>query len=181
MKRLAVTLIMSAMAAQAAAETPAVEHPYIGLDYQLGTIAASSGPDADVSAARLRIGTELTRMFGLEAQAVVGMDGDKVTSPGLVSNVELNSLYGVFLRPQLPLGEVASVYGLLGYSYVDADRTSTGAGCTTPCNTGGFENGASLGVGVNVNVYKNIGVSADFIQYTEDYMAISVGARIALD
>lgn len=62
------------------------------------------------------------------------------------------SSYGLFLKPQLPIGDAFSVYGLLGYGSVTARATD--------------ESGLQWGLGAQYSVTDSIGL---FVDYTSLY------------
>ncbi len=181
MKRFAFAMLATAISASAMAAGEA-EKPYVGIDFQLGTFEYADGDEAEPSAIRLRAGTEITKYFALEAHAAFGVDDDQLTSDiaGKSVAIELNGLYGVYLRPQLPLGNVASIYGLLGYAYADLSATCSGVLCQESDSQDGFEHDVSFGGGVDVNVYKGTRLSVDYMEYIDGYTAVSAGIRIPL-
>lgn len=166
MKRLALAMAVAAFSAQTFAETYDIERPYVGVDYQMG-IHENNGNEANPMAVRLRGGTLLAPFFGVEAHAAFGTASDEIL-PG--QDVELHGLYSVFVRPQLPLGDVGSLYGLVGYSYADL-RTQTDSG---------FQKKGSFGVGADFKVYKNIRLNVDYMEYIDGYKAVSGGLRFNL-
>jgi hypothetical protein len=114
MKRLALAMAVAAFSAPSFAETYKTERPYVGIDYQIGTFEQQSGASAEPKAVRLRAGTELAPMLAVEAHAAFAAESDTLALPGVNYEVEMNALYSVFVRPQINLGDVLSVYGLLG-------------------------------------------------------------------
>lgn len=177
MKRLALAMAVATLSVQAVAETSSIERPYVGIDYQVGTFELSSGETAEPTAVRLRAGTELMPMLAVEAHAAAPAASDTLALPGVNYDVELNGLYAVFLRPQFKLGDVASVYGLLGYGYADLRATSDNPSFSS---VSGFQKGGSFGAGVDFTVYKNIGFNADYVEYIDGYKAVSAGIRFSL-
>lgn len=178
MKRLALAMIVAAFSAPSFAETYDAERPYVGIDYQIGTFEQQSGASAEPTAVRLRGGTELAPMLAVEAHAAFGVASDTLVLPGVNYEVELNALYAVFVRPQINVGDVLSVYGLLGFTYADMQATSD-----DPLNfpsTSGYQKKGSFGGGVDLKVRKNVRVGADYVEYIDGYKAVSAGLRISL-
>jgi opacity protein-like surface antigen len=178
MKRLALAMAVAAFSAPSFAETYKTERPYVGIDYQIGTFEQQSGASAEPKAVRLRAGTELAPMLAVEAHAAFAAESDTLALPGVNYEVEMNALYSVFVRPQINLGDVLSVYGLLGYTYADMEAISS-----DPINfpsTSGFQKRGSFGGGVDLKVYKNVRVNADYVEYIDGYTAVSAGVRISL-
>jgi opacity protein-like surface antigen len=178
MKRLALAIVVAAISAPSFADTYAAERPYIGIDYQIGTFEQQSGASAEPTAIRLRGGTELSPMLAVEAHAAMGAESDTLVLPGVNYEVELNALYSVFVRPQLNLGDVVSIYGLLGYTYADMKATSSNP-IPFP-STSGFQKKVSFGGGADLKIYKNVRIGADYVEYIDGYKAVSAGVRISL-
>lgn len=151
------------------------EHPYLGLDYQLGEFKSTSGSTAKPSAVRLRAGTEIAPMFAVEAHAAVGTGKDSIQVPGVSYDVNLKGLYALFMRPQLSLGGVASIYGLLGYSYADIESKSSNE--SVQPSQRGFEKKVSYGGGIDFQVVDNTRLSIDYVDYITGYRAISAGVK----
>lgn len=168
MKRLALAMAVATFSAQTFADTHDIERPYAGVDYQMG-IHEQSGEEANPTAVRLRAGTQLSPYFAVEAHAAFGTSSDELSPDGGVTvfDIELQALYAVFLRPQLPLGDVGSLYGLLGYSYADLESNTSS----------GYQKKGSFGVGADFKVYKNVRINADYVEYIDGYKAVSGGLR----
>ncbi|MDO8415827.1 MAG: outer membrane beta-barrel protein [Agitococcus sp.] len=174
MKRLTVALI----AALSSPLVLAVEKPYIGIDYQLGTYTESKF-EVKPEALRLRAGTELTPYFAIEAHAGIGTKSDVaiLDAKGTKSDINVESYYGLFVRPQISLNDMASVYALLGSTYLDVSSSATAVQAEQKT----FGKSFSYGVGADVKVYKKIRLSADYIKYMDSYKAISFGVRIPIE
>ncbi len=173
MKTSAALVLMATVCVGSAWAEP--ERPYLGLDYQLGEFKSTSGSTAKPSAVRLRAGTELASMFAVEAHAAFGTGKDSIQVPGVRYDVNLKGLYGLFMRPQLNLGGVASIYGLLGYSYADIESKSSNESILP--SQRGFEKRVSYGGGIDFQVIDNTRISVDYVDYIDGYRALSAGMR----
>ena len=143
----------------------AAEKPYIGIDYQMGTYTQNN-TDVNPEAFRLRAGTELNSYLAVEAQAGFATASDTYAAKGITFDIQVDSFYSLFLRPQLSINNAVSVYALLGGTYIDVSS--------------GFTHTASYGVGIDFNVKNDIRIGADFVQYMDDYNAVSIGVRIPI-
>jgi len=171
MKRLTVALLAAAIS------TPilAAEKPYVGIDYQLGTYTHKN-TDVNPETVRLRAGTEINKSFAVEAQAAFGVSGDTYTATGNVKyDIKVDSYYSIFLKPQLAISKSITAYGLLGGTYIDVSASTPGK----PDDTG-FTHTFSYGVGADFAIKNGIRLGADFVQYMDDYNAISFGVRIPI-
>jgi len=178
MKRLALAVFVAGLSsASFAADKSNIEHPYLGIDYQLGTYKRDSGESANPSAIRLRAGTELNPYFAVEAQAAMGMADDKLSVPGVDYNIKLDSLYGLYVRPQISFAGSGSLYALLGYSFVQVGASPSNASGTKQT---GKDNRASFGGGIDFDVYDGIRLSVDYMDYVNGYTAVNAGVRIPI-
>lgn len=171
MKRLTVALVT----ALCSTTILAAEKPYVGIDYQMGTYTQNN-TDINPEALRLRAGTELNKYLGVEAQAGISTASDTLIVTGIAVDVKVDSFYSLFLRPQLSISNAVSVYGLIGGTYIDVSSSSS----NPVNNNSGFTHTTSYGAGVDFNIKNGIRLGADFIQYMDDYSAVSVGIRIPI-
>ncbi len=172
MKRLTVALI----AALSSPLVLAVEKPYIGIDYQMGTYTSSTF-EVKPETLRLRGGTELNQYIAVEAQAGAGVkSAQAVLGGGIKSDINVESYYSLFVRPQININNLASVYGLLGSTYLDASHSAT----ALQPESKSFGKSVSYGVGADFRVYQNIRLNADYVHYLDTYSAMSLGIRIPI-
>ncbi|MBK9185267.1 MAG: porin family protein [Moraxellaceae bacterium] len=171
MKRLTVALLT----ALSSTTLLAAEKPYIGIDYQMGTYTQNN-TDVNPEAFRLRAGTEINRYLAVEAQAGLGTASDTYKVTGGQVDIKVDSFYSLFLRPQLNLTNTVSVYGLVGGTYIDVSSTSS----IPQNNDSGFTHTTSYGAGLDFTIKNGIRLGADFIQYMDNYSAVSVGIRIPI-
>ena len=173
MKRLTVALI----AALSSPLVLAVEKPYLGIDYQLGTYDTGK-KEVNPEAFRLRGGTELNPYLAVEAQAGLGTQSDVYAASGVNFDIKVESFYSLFVRPQISINDIASVYGLVGGTYIDVSSSSNNAGFPSDK---GFEKSFSYGAGVDFNISKNVRLNADYIQYMDSYSTISFGIKLPIN
>lgn len=179
MKRLALAAVMAGLSAAAVADNNNMEHPYLGIDYQHGMFKDdATGAQAHPVSVRLRAGTDITPMLGVEAHAAFGVSDDQVDLPGVTYSVNVRGVYGLFIKPQLSLGDSASIYALAGYSYV---QIAAGSNNSAAPSSHGYQNGGSYGAGADVAVYEGMRVGIDYVHYVSGYNAISAGIRIPIN
>ena len=173
MKRLTVALI----AALSSPLVLAVEKPYLGIDYQVGTYDISS-KQVNPEAIRLRGGTELNPYLAVEAQVGAGTQSDLYVKSGVGYDIKVESFYSLFVRPQLSINDIASAYALLGGTYIDVSSSSHNP---LFASDKGFKKTFSYGIGVDFNISNNVRLNADYIQYIDNYSALSFGIRIPIN
>lgn len=173
MKRLSLALTAAVLSQMALA----IENPYIGLDYQRGDFSIN-GQKSQPEAFRISGGSELNPYLAVVAQAGFKTQSATLTLPGPVHlDTSVDSFYALFLRPQISIGDISSVYGLVGASYIGASANSDNTGIQP--NTTGYKHQLSYGAGVDLKVYKKIRLNADYIKYSDNYSAVSAGVRIS--
>lgn len=176
MKRLTVALI----AALSSPLVVAAEKPYLGIDYQMGTLEfENNNLEAEPQSVRLRVGTEIKPYLAVEMHAALGTSADTITFSNVAYDVKVESLYGVFLRPQISLNDVASAYALVGGSYADKSIESTNP-IASSASTSGFEHSVAAGVGVDFKIYTNLRLNVDYMQYNSTYSTVSAGLKLSL-
>lgn len=147
-----------------------IERPFVGLDYSQRTYENSSNnvSDTEVPAVRLRAGSVLAPYIGVEAHVAIGAGDDTGTINGSPYTLKSPLAYGVFIRPQLPLGPV-TIYGLAGYSYVELQYSSA---TDTPTDS---VTDFSFGGGLQIDLGQHWGLNADYTRYVEGFSAVSAG------
>ncbi|MDH3694017.1 MAG: porin family protein [Gammaproteobacteria bacterium] len=74
-------------------------------------------------------------------------------------NKDLNgdSLYGAYVRRQLPVGESVELSGAVGYRAVESNS-----------NGADLESDVSYGIGTGFRITDDVSVSVDYMQYVEE-------------
>lgn len=173
-------LTCALFAALCASSAFANEKPYVGIDYQFGNFQISSGEEANPETVRVRVGTEITPMLGVEAQAGLSASTDQLVKQGVAYSIKVDNFYGVFLRPQYSIKDYASIHALLGGSYVSASA-SVGPNSTNMISKDGYEKSFSIGAGLDFRVMGDARLSLDYIEYNSSFKAMAVGVRIPLN
>lgn len=139
---------------------------YAGIDLHNWFLDPEQGDRWSDFGVRGRLGARVAERISLEGHLATG-GSDRVDD----RTVELDSLYGFFVRGDIPISRYANLYGLVGYSTLKT----------------GFEDGSdtdssiSFGVGGDFAVANNTSLSVDWIRYIGEtdynYSALSLGAR----
>lgn len=153
-----------------------IEKPYVGLDYSVFTFDAGSSVEFKPHAARVRAGSVLTKFLAVEAHAGTGIKGDTITvnfgAPVGVLDVrsDVESLYAVFLRPQISAGNL-HLYALAGYGYAKMELSLP----HTDVNADEDSGDVSFGGGAELYLDTNWGVNINYIRYQEDVESFGAG------
>lgn len=148
MKKLCYAAVLSALAVSPAY----AEGPYLGAAYNsLGiTDSRIGGVELDVDTLGIVGGYELSPNLAIEARLLTGVDEENSGGFG----AEIDSYLGANLLAKVPLSSQFSLYGTLGYGFLDANISAPGF------NTSDDDGGLSYGGG---------------LMYTQGSMSIRAG------
>lgn len=107
---------------------PAVVKPknmYVGLSALCGRFETSSGSCSCLGDIVGKVGYNFNKYIAVEGRAGFGIT-DADHDGGGAS--ELKENYGLYLKPQLPLGDKVSLFGLAGYAKAKVESTGGNAG-----------------------------------------------------
>lgn len=156
-------LALSSLVLAASSTAYAVEQPYLGVAFAQPTFSDDKGGDATPSMAQLRFGSILSKNFGLEARVSANAGDDTLTSGGVGYNLSVDSMYTLGAVLRMPLGEHASLYGMLGYSYAQLTLANPTVPGFLPIESN--LDGMSYGAGVVLPAIKGFHVEVDFTSY----------------
>jgi opacity protein-like surface antigen len=86
---------------------------YVGLDGMGAQFETDSGKCNELAAVVAKLGYDFNKYFGIEGRVGYGVNDADHDSGG---TTEVKENYGIYLKPMLPLGEKAHLFGLLGYA-----------------------------------------------------------------
>jgi opacity protein-like surface antigen len=154
----------------------AAEAPYIGVDAAYATLDTATH-DPNMYAARIRLGSELHRYFGVETQLLTGVVEDKWATPAGNLYTNLNGTVGLYGRLQLPVGDAFTLYGLAGYarSWIKVNSTIPPLGSFRS-----HDSDFSAGGGIDIHLSKKASLSIDYMQYIEGLSSVAAGVRIKM-
>ena len=148
----------------AIAESTDNEDIYAGVQYGFGDFSATDiSKDFDPQVIVGRFGLRKNH-FALEARIGSGIQSDSQFIEG-TGNVDLyiDQFFGAYGIGHINLGESASVYGLAGFTYLEASlRNQIGL------SESDRDNGLSIGVGADYGVADNITLNIEYISYIVD-------------
>lgn len=123
-----------------------------------------SEPEVDISASVTaitgRLGTHFNENVSGELRVGFGVDDDTVSFDGLEADLELESLYGVYIRGGIPVTENIYPYAILGYSRGELKATVAGFGSNSESETD-----TSFGLGVDVDVIQGVTINLEYMNY----------------
>lgn len=164
----AAALVALGIGTATAAELPGLDDTYVGADLGFSSVDSDAG-SADLMDAKARAGAFVYEdVLALEGRVGLGLDDDRLD---VGADVEINHLYGVYALAHYSVLDQASVYGLVGYSELEAGVNDTDASYS----------GLSYGAGATLDVLDNIEAYAEYTRYLDDrdvtIDALSLGAK----
>ncbi|WP_303906873.1 porin family protein [Thiohalomonas denitrificans] len=173
MKKASNTVLLATLLSSSALAAPAGTN-YAGGQFAQVTYDESGFDEFKPTALIGRFGHFFSPNFALEGRLGTGLSDDSKTyyESGYVVDLsfEVDSIIGVYGVGHLPVNDVFSVYGLAGYSRVDAtvEATATDGFSTASISESGDESGFSLGVGAEVNVGPNAALTLEYVSYLDE-------------
>ena len=137
---------------------------YAGVQYGFGDFSArdvSKDFDPQVIVGRFGLRND---NFALEARFGSGINSDTQNIQGTGDvNLYIDKFYGAYGVGHINLGESASVYGLAGFTYVEASlRNQIGL------SESDRDNGLSIGIGADYGVGENVSLNIEYTSYIID-------------
>jgi len=140
---------------------PAVVGPknmYVGIDGLCGRFETSSGACSCLGDVVLKAGYEFNDYLAVEARGGYGVS-EADHDGGGTSKIKEN--YGIYLKPQLPLGDKVSLFGLAGYAKAKVESTGGKAGSLI----GEVDEASpSFGLGLEFNINDSWSVVAEGVR-----------------
>lgn len=171
---LAVALITNSPAF--AADEPS-STTYIGGGYHSGTYEEDGIPDFDLGAIELKFGKYLGSQVAVEGRLLLPVDDDSNQIEIFDATLELKNAISLFLRGDIPLGERANFYGLLGFTNAKFEvEFSLGGDSISDSES---ESDLSYGLGVDGEIASGLAINAEYIFYLSeddyDYSGFVIG------
>lgn len=166
-----VTAVSALLAVMSTTQAVAEDRFYVGMDAMNWFYDEDGGEDFSSLGVRGRLGLQLTPQFSLETH--LGASGTDRSSG---ERRELDWLYAVLARGDLPITRYTSLYGVMGIAGVEiSGRDAAGDSFSES------DSGVSIGLGLDFQVADGAHLNLDYIRYLDasdfDFSALSVGAR----
>ncbi len=131
---------------------------YVGLDALCGRFETSSGACSCLGDIVGKVGYNFNKYIAVEGRAGFGITDADHDGGG---TSELKENYGIYLKPQLPLGDKVSLFGLAGYAKAKVEST----GGSTGSLIGEVNEGSpSFGLGLEFNINDRWSVVAEGVR-----------------
>jgi hypothetical protein len=153
------TLLIGALLAPvglAASDYPAGGSAYLG--GSIGNFSYRTGDQEKLSPkiGLVRVGVQLNPYLAIEGRYGAGLSTEFTTLLGGY-DLQIDSLYGAYLKGNIPLSSSASLYGLAGYSAINLRRDFK-----LSSNERVTDDGASFAGGLDVNLRRNLRLNMEW-------------------
>ena len=155
---------------------------YVGGGFTRTGYEQQGAPEFNPSALIGRLGYYVTDNVAIEGRLGSGLSSDdtdiRVNGANINAEVDLKGLAGAYAVGHLPISRAMSVYGLAGFSYAEAEIT-TSAGSLSRSQTTD-DTGFSYGVGVQAGLTEAVSGYVEWASYLDqdayEATGITIGA-----
>ena len=149
---------------------------YVDGGYATNSLEAEDDIDLDFSAINGHAGYDVTPYFGVEGEALIGVQDDSFTVTDVSDDddtvtetstfdVSLNSIFGVYAKANLPLGEKFNAFARVGFAVGEIEASIDFDGGSSETFT---EEGVAFGVGGTFDFTPQIYARGDYTRYDLD-------------
>jgi opacity protein-like surface antigen len=131
--------------------------------------------EASLTAIYGRLGTNFNDNFSGEIRAGIGVGDDTVDVLGTDVNVELDHMFGAYVRGGIQVGQAVFPYVIVGYTRGKGTVSASGFGSESET-----ESDASFGLGVDGHLTENLVVNVEYMNYFDKDSAEIDGFSIGL-
>ena len=143
---------------------------YAGVSYTQYNFEGSGSVAAiKPTAATFKLGYAISPNFAVEGRVAASMSSDSVMVSGTNVDGKVDSHYGIFAKGILPLNDMFSAYGLIGFNDLSLKASGGSASYTTS------KNGSSYGLGLDMSVGKSVTLNAEWARHFSDVTSVNFG------
>lgn len=121
---------------------------YAGALLSRATVSFDGGDDASPTTIGAKLGMSINKNFAVEARLGVGLTDDSIS----VFDLKVDNFAGIYAKGILPVSDVASVYGLLGYTQGKITLEGLGGSASDSDSDISYGIGADFAVSSNTSV-----------------------------
>lgn len=139
----------------------AADGVYVGANFSSITYKETGFPSAKPTAVALKLGNQFNKNLAIEGRFGFGLSGDTVTVTGIPIELEVDNYFGVYGKGILPLSEVVSIYGLVGFTSGKITASVPGI------SVSGSDSDVSFGIGADFAVSKSTAINVEWAKLFE--------------
>lgn len=170
LKKNTLALALALVAGFAAVSSAQAQSLYAGVGYTQYNFEGSGSVAAiKPTAATFKLGYVISPNFAVEGRVAAPMSSDSVVVSGTKVDGKVDSHYGIFAKGMLPLSDMFSVYGLIGFNDLSLKVSGGSASYTSS------KSGSSYGLGLDVTVVKSVTLNAEWARHFSDVTSMNFG------
>ncbi len=148
--------------------------PYLGLNATHLESTEEGVEDLTFNSIVGRVGGFFNPYVGAEFRWGYGVNGDSTETEGLNVSLELDDLYGGYIKGGVPIGDMFYPYAIVGYTEQEVTARATGVGAASDS-----VDDMSYGVGIDMMVGSNVGINIEYMSLIDkddaEVEGISIG------
>jgi len=162
MKSIAVAVLTVVATAFAGTALAQQERTYFGGNLVWADYKEDGFPTATPTVLSGRFGKEFSRHFAVEGRLGFGIADDTITALGTTISVDVDYAFGVYARGILPLADIFSIYGLIGFTAGKISASAPGVGSFSDSDSD-----ISFGFGADLAISRNLAVNFEWAKLFE--------------
>ena len=168
--RLLIGIYLAVYCGYTSAGTSYISAQFTPLDYQVNGIDDEAMP----LTVNGRFGAFIDQYTSVEWRLGAGVEDDTLTATQGAARVNIDLLYGVYLRGGIPLGTVLYPYVSIGYTWADLDFEYAGATFSDKVDD------VSFAVGFDLNLGDKWSINGEYQQYINEKESKLAGPSLGL-
>jgi outer membrane immunogenic protein len=152
MKSMAAAVLTVAALAFSGTAMAQQERTYFGGSLAWADYKENGFPTATPTVLAGRFGKEFNRHFAVEGRLGFGIADDTITAMGIPISIDVDHFFGVYARGILPLADIFSIYGLVGFTFGKISASAPGVSISDSDSDISFGFGADLSIGKNLAI-----------------------------
>lgn len=156
-KMLLAGIISSTFSAVTIAEDNSGPQKYLGVGLGFYTYDEIGFGEADLTGSVFRVGAKFNEYIAAEGRLGFGIVGDSVSYLGQEIDVDLNYLFGAYLRAGIPASDKVFPYMVAGFTRGEVEASALGVSVEAA------ESDMSYGLGIDVDASDKVTLNAEYI------------------
>jgi len=151
----------------------AIDHYYVGANITRITDKGDEAPAIHPIAAGIKAGVNINEHFAVEARYSTGVRSDDANFGGLPVELEVDEMYGAYVKGILPIGRV-SPYLMVGYTHGQETFRVKALGLSASDS----DSKPSFGIGMDVPVSERLSLNIEWARLLKGKDDQGVGYKI---
>lgn len=150
------------------------QDPYLGLNATFLEYSEDGVDDLDLNSVIGRVGGYFNPYVGAELRWGYGVNDDSADVAGTSASLELDDMYGAYIKGGVPVGDTFYPYAIVGYTEQEVTVRSGSLGAASDSDSD-----ISYGLGVDVQLGEKIGLNLEYMSFYDkddvEIQGLSIG------